>query len=381
MEKVIVLSRCSTIYQDVSQQTEAILKQVYQDGYTDQQIIIIENNESGSKLSFEEREGLNTLYKYIEEDNSIKRVYCFEISRIGRKPEIVFKVRDFLVEHNINLICIKPFFKMLNDDGSISEASSFMFGIFTVMAESETRTRVERIKRGKAKSLSIKKYRGGWLAFGYTLDKDNYIVEKEEEASIVRDIFSMYIQNLSIGSIGKELTEQGRINYDRELMAKSFICKVLANKDYYDNKRYPPIISEEVFNKAQEIKANRLIKSKTNTKHIYYCRSIIFDYESKLTMKGEAGNECYRQKEHHKQISINLVDSIIWTITKIHKATETKNSRGSKLKKIIEDISILENKIEVCNKKIIEFTKQIDKVEERLIYGRLSEEAAETIEK
>lgn len=95
MEKVIVLSRCSTVYQDVTQQTDSIMKQVHTDGYNDDQVIIIENNESGSKLSIEEREGLNEMFSLIESDlkKEIKSVYCFEISRIGRKPDIVFKVR------------------------------------------------------------------------------------------------------------------------------------------------------------------------------------------------------------------------------------------------------------------------------------------------
>ena len=47
VEKVIVLSRCSTVYQDVTQQTDSIMKQVHLDGYGDDQVIVIENNESG----------------------------------------------------------------------------------------------------------------------------------------------------------------------------------------------------------------------------------------------------------------------------------------------------------------------------------------------
>lgn len=153
VEKVIVLSRCSTVYQDVTQQTDSIMKQVHLDGYGDDQVIVIENNESGSKLSIEEREGLNEMFSLIENDVNrvIKSVYCFEISRIGRKPDIVFKVRDFLINHGVNLVCVKPYFKMLDEDGKISESSSIMFGLFAVMAESETRTRVERIDDSNAK--------------------------------------------------------------------------------------------------------------------------------------------------------------------------------------------------------------------------------------
>ena len=53
MKKVIVLSRVSTSHQDLTQQTEEILREVHKDGYTDPNIIIIEDVESAIKLSEE----------------------------------------------------------------------------------------------------------------------------------------------------------------------------------------------------------------------------------------------------------------------------------------------------------------------------------------
>ena len=49
MKKVIVLSRVSTSHQDLTQQTEEILREVHKDGYTDPNIIIIEDVESAIK--------------------------------------------------------------------------------------------------------------------------------------------------------------------------------------------------------------------------------------------------------------------------------------------------------------------------------------------
>ena len=47
MKKVIVLSRVSTEGPDLTQQTDEVLREVYKDGYTDSNIIIIEDKESG----------------------------------------------------------------------------------------------------------------------------------------------------------------------------------------------------------------------------------------------------------------------------------------------------------------------------------------------
>ena len=69
MKKVIVLSRVSTSHQDLTQQTEEILREVHKDGYTDPNIIIIEDVESTIKLSSSPQsgffEGLNAFKSYL----------------------------------------------------------------------------------------------------------------------------------------------------------------------------------------------------------------------------------------------------------------------------------------------------------------------------
>lgn len=69
--KAIILSRVSSEHQTLEQQTETVLKEVRRDGYTDDNIIIIEDKESAIKLSEEERNGLNKMKEYIKNDPSI----------------------------------------------------------------------------------------------------------------------------------------------------------------------------------------------------------------------------------------------------------------------------------------------------------------------
>lgn len=382
MEKVIVLSRCSTVYQDVTQQTDSIMKQVHADGYNDDQVIIIENNESGSKLSIEEREGLNEMFSLIENDfqKEIKSVYCFEISRIGRKPDIVFKVRDFLLNRNINLVCVKPYFKMLDEDGKISESSSIMFGLFAVMAESETRTRVERTMRGKRKLKAEKKWTGGWIRFGYSVGPDKRFIPNDD-ADTVREIFDMYLTGLSVQSITEELIERGKLNYDRVKVGSIFVGRVLNCKDYYNEVLYPKIIEKSVFDKCQQIKAGKKCLPKTFHKHVYYCSSIIRDYKTGQMMIGYAHNACYRNNELKVQISVNLIDSMVWTLAQHNKIIESKRDKSPLLKKLVDDISVLEDKIKTAEDKISKFSKQRDMIEIRLIKGKISEKAAECLEK
>lgn len=102
MGKVIILSRVSTESQNLEQQTQEILKQVYKDGYTDEDIIIIEDKESAIKLSEEERNGINRLEMYIESNTKIDSIYIYELSRLSRRQKVLFSLREYLIEKKFN---------------------------------------------------------------------------------------------------------------------------------------------------------------------------------------------------------------------------------------------------------------------------------------
>ena len=102
MGKVIILSRVSTESQNLEQQTQEILKQVYKDGYTDEDIIIIEDKESAIKLSEEERNGINRLKMYIESNTKIDSIYIYELSRLSRRQKVLFSLREYLIEKKFN---------------------------------------------------------------------------------------------------------------------------------------------------------------------------------------------------------------------------------------------------------------------------------------
>ena len=77
MDRAIILSRVSTQQQDLTQQTDEVLREVHKDGFSDDNIIIIEDKESAIKLSEEERRGLNRMKCEINEDPNIKCVYIY----------------------------------------------------------------------------------------------------------------------------------------------------------------------------------------------------------------------------------------------------------------------------------------------------------------
>ena len=65
MSKAIILSRVSTLNQDLKQQTDEVVKFAKADGYSGDNVEVIEDKESGVKLSEEHRLGLIELKQKI----------------------------------------------------------------------------------------------------------------------------------------------------------------------------------------------------------------------------------------------------------------------------------------------------------------------------
>ena len=74
---------------------------------------------------------------------------------------------------------------------------------------------------------------------------------KEEEANIVRYIFSKYINGSSLKEIADDLTNQ-RITYfyDKNSWNKNMISRILENEKYIGKEQYPCIVSSDIFESA-----------------------------------------------------------------------------------------------------------------------------------
>jgi len=101
--KAILFMRVSTDSQIIESQPKVLRDMAHQDGFSDENIISIGEKESAIKLGEEERRSLEKLKHYIETDN-IDTVYVFELSRIARTAKVLYSVRDYLVEHQVQLM-------------------------------------------------------------------------------------------------------------------------------------------------------------------------------------------------------------------------------------------------------------------------------------
>ena len=96
MRKAIVLSRVSTLQQDLRQQTEEILREVYKDGYKKEEVIVINLNLKMVHLAwFDHAEGGAILKKII---------ILFEPKNLPQKFFIQKKNRFFALVKLVNQI-------------------------------------------------------------------------------------------------------------------------------------------------------------------------------------------------------------------------------------------------------------------------------------
>lgn len=396
MSKAIILSRVSTLNQDLQQQTDEVLKFAASDGYSKDNIEIIEDKESAVKLSEEQRLGLLELkQKILENPGMYSCVYAYEISRIGRRSEVNYAIRNFLQQNRVQLVILKPYIKLFDANFKIEETANMTFAIFNALAENEGYIRKERLARGKAKKQSAGGYVGGKIPYGYCIE-DKKIVVDENVAKMIRYIFDEFTnKGRSTYSLGKELMQTGDIGATNVNSAVTSIRQILRHPAYIggkgeyrhnegDTKRYaanvyPRIISDELFEAAQRRLTANKRSQKTEHKHIYYCKGLIKDARNNRTLVphySSANYSCSHVTLTKKQtisIPLNLIDSFIWHLTKEYH----KLSGEAKGKKMIKDVKqsaeVNYKKIKHSKTLLSQLEEKEIKTQERIVAGKLKE--------
>jgi len=323
-KKCVLFVRVSTEYQDYSEQTSNLSRYAALHGYPVENQVIIANKESGTKLSFEDREGFTQLFKVLDEGD-VTAVFVAEVSRIGRRDDVIARFKRVLIERKINLYVQLDEFRLFNEDGSLNSNGIIMFNIVATLAEREMIEKKSRFNRGKARAVKEGRLQAGKPMFGYKYDDERTkLVEDEDAASCVRDIFNMYARGKSMIEIYDFLVQEGKfpekfpVKTDREIK-KGMIAQILANASYCGRlrkscaTRYPAIITEKMFDEVAEARKRRKNDVKINTKNIYFAKQLIFYQSSgkEYAMVPLRGTVVYKCKKFKCALSINLIDTIV----------------------------------------------------------------------
>ncbi len=234
---------------------EAYCKSQYDDDW--RLFKIYRDTESGTHMN---RPGLEEML-YDASNKAFDVLLVFRVDRLSRKVRELALMVDELTKYHIALKSITEPFDTANAAGKM------MLQMLGVFAEFEHATIVERTKVGMEKKAKGGDFVGGYVPFGYRLEPEKGLVVREEEALLVRKIFQMYALGLEgTQTVVNKLNASGIRKRSGQKWEKHGLLQILRNPLYvgklrwreciYDGK-HDPIISEDIFKKAQEILKER----------------------------------------------------------------------------------------------------------------------------
>lgn len=282
-------------------QVENILAFAEAQGYEIKSEHIWQNAESGG-LRGEQREGFQHSLRAAQ-SGKISRVYVFSLDRLGRDLIETLVYLRSLTDWGVD--CWEAEHRQLlkHDD--------LVVMILGAVASNERKQILARTEDGLRRSIAAGKYSGGIVAYGYQVNPVTKKLEiNEAEAEVVRMIFKWCVEEqLSTSKIADRLNalnipthyakdermmiRTGKLapEHTLEVWRQNQVYRMLLNQAYAGHWVYgkrtkrttkqliegfsPTIISDETFQKAQEIVANHNFYNPRNVKQNYLLRGLI----------------------------------------------------------------------------------------------------------
>ena len=160
------------------------------------------------------------------------------------------------------------------ENGELAHAQQLSF-------PTEHLTRTQKLRKKLQAKMENGVLVGSHRVFGYDYDSDSKsLTINEPEAMVVRYIFDRYVSGVKGGAIARELNDQGRFTrkgnhwtsrtvllvienekYKGDISLGKGACDVISNQELlnycYIKGHHVPIVSSEVFDKAQRIRNER----------------------------------------------------------------------------------------------------------------------------
>lgn len=322
------------------------------------------------------REEFDQIIDYIISQKEKVAVCCDKVDRISRN---IFDTRvstlyEKALSDEIELHFVSDG-QIINS--RISAVEKFQFSISLGLAKYYSDAISDNVKRAQEQKLR----KGEWLSkapYGYkNVKKENGhtdIIVNEYEAGIVRNIFELYATGVySIEIIHEKIVDEYKIK-----IARSYVARIIDNPFYYgvmivkDKEyphRYPPIISQTLFDQVKQIKAGHNKKPHKFAGLPYIYRGMIRCGDCGLAVtpekhKGHVYYHCTEYKGKHGAKWFRE-ETITEEIGKVFKALEMPKEV---VEQIVESLNSLqsertnfhEKELNKLNTELKSYTKMMD---------------------
>ncbi len=286
----------------------------------------IDNGTTGRHF---EREAFQRMLADIEQ-GKIDCVACKDLSRMGRNSiDTGYYIEKYFPLHNVRFIAVTDDFDSDKDDG----ANGLMISLKNMINEAYSMDIGKKIKAQQEQAIKDGQFVGARMPYGYKKSPDDChkLIINEETAPVVKRIFQMASEGIGITSICLKLNEEGVLTpskynyvngYDTNkrygeswqtrtinvfLKSETYLGHLVQGRSTSFNRKqtlkdksewvkventHEAIISQELFDKVQEIRKKAYVKSPVS------CTENIF---KGLIFCGHCGKNLHRQKVIQKK--------------------------------------------------------------------------------
>ena len=379
---------------------------IYVDGYIDEGI-------SGSSVKKRKH-----FLRMIEDAKSgyFDLIITKEVSRFSRNLSDSIKYTQELMANDVGV------YFQSNGINTYDPNSEFILNMMGSVAQEEVKRLSSRVKWGHSEAIKRGRVLGSSSITGYKKDNAKLVIV-EEEAKVVRKIFELYATgNYGFCKLAMELYKQGIDNSKGKIYDKDTLKRIIENPKYkgfysghttetidyrtkkrvyipkeeriiYRDENIPAIVSEELWNRANEILESRsnVVKNKElsnrRTERKYAYSGKIFCSEHNFNFQRSTGSRrskkprwaCgyymrYRLEACESPIIAEMdLDNIFSDI--MNKIFENKDSIINEMMSYYSNLKLFntyQNEIKKVNNKIDEIKRKKDKILELNINGNIS---------
>ncbi|RHM97145.1 recombinase family protein [Dielma fastidiosa] len=336
-------------------------------------------------------------------------VIVHKLDRFARNRYDSVIVRKRLADHGVKLLSV---LERVNDD---SPEDIILLSVLEGMSEYYSKNLSREVKKGMYRNVEKGIYNGGFLPYGYKVNVNNethFVEIDENEAAIVREIYSLYLENNGYVTIANKLNERGLKTKRGNIWTADTIGKllknekykgtyfhgktkvikngrrqkVIKNKDWKQEETYPVIIDAEIWEAAK--RRRTMNKPKGGKKHEYLlvgyakCKKCGANYiGSSSAPYNDHVYRFYTCSRHNRKkcdakiINADMLETIVidFIKEKFFESESLDQYINDCIKLLNTDINN-DDKIEAINKEIKSCTKKLDRLVELYIDDNISQE-------
>lgn len=296
------------------------------------QLVDIYADEGITGTSIEKRDDFKRMLHDCER-GLIDRILVKSISRFARNTTECLETVRLLKARGISV-----YFEKENiDTGKVS--GEMLTAVFASLAQAESESISKNMRWSYQKRMQMGTYIPSSMPYGYVL-KDGKIAINQEEATVVRKIFDLYLCGASKRAIAQNLNQQGVFNRRHEQWTHGSILYILSNEkytgdslwqktyqtdtlpreqkknygevqQYYAKNTHPPIVSHEEYMAVQSLRTQRTVSQlPAQPSHIFKKKLLCGNCGVSFRVKTDKGNMYWMCKSHAENASLCNVAQI-----------------------------------------------------------------------